>query len=535
MHIPTLKQLIEAMSGTEFYDKLTDPNFKYESLFQVKIPLEFINADKNIKTDLTLKVPINMSRLDRYVNSYIEIPADLKKKYDTYAFWYNNFNKMIFDSLDESDACLFLSACAFCSANTALDQNILEGAKLFSAVTDDFDRGAEGIKDLQAISSTISDNNSNENLAQLKQYVDRGSYYAALLAPKADYKGGTVMQGARKGQNDVFSEITVSNAKIPNFNMFVRYYLSHNGKVTKQQVMHDVKNNIIKIGGTKINSFFMNLLEPDYKWKKGEGIEITPATIDRWMIRVFFHEPLVQIVDELVENGIIQSDDASAKVKAKDTSGQAAEKHRKNIGAKRDKIINTLVMNLFGDDIVRQNIVRLMNQEAQKAGLNAQQLQALAWVQVREEFGEPKAKFAKFEDVMDFAQETTRKIFEMNKDLEFIKAVGEPMKGKFNDAIKTIRILALSPRFKFKNEKDVTDTIENRLNYEKVYYMPPKEAGKAKSAKTWLQTRIALKDNNTEADIFILSQSKKKPVVKITGLDRKNTLRKAVDWILANV
>ena len=530
-----ITELLEAMSGTEFYDKLTDPNFKYENLFQVKIPLEFINKDKNIKTDLTLKVPINMKRLDRYVNSYIELPADLKKKYDAYAFWYNNFNKMIFDSMDESDACLFLAACAFTSANTALDQNILEGAKLFSAVTDDFDRGAEGIKDLTDIASSVSDNNSNDNLGKLKQYVDRGSFYAALLAPKADYKGGTVMQGARKGQNDVFSEITVSNAKIPNFNMFVRYYLTHNGKVTKQQVMNDVRTNVIKVGGTKINSFFMNLLEPDYKWKKGEGIEITPATIDRWMIRVFFHEPLVQIVDELVEADVVQSDNDSAKVKPTDTPEKAADKHKKNIGAKRDKIINTLIMNLFGDDVVRQNIVRLMNQEAQKAGLNAQQLQALAWVQVREEFGEPKAKFSKFEDVMDFATETTKKIFEMNQDLAFIKAVGQPMKGKFNEAIKTIRILALSPRFKFKNPKDVTDTIENRGAYEKVYYMPPKEAGKAKSAKTWLQTRIALKDNNTEADVFILTQSKKKPVVKITGLDRKDTLRKSVQWILANV
>lgn len=533
--MPYITDLLEAMSGTEFYDKLTDPNFKYENLFQVKIPLEFINSNKNIKTDLTLKVPINMKRLDRYVNSYIELPADLKKKYDAYAFWYNNFNKLIFNSMDESDACLFLAACAFSSANTALDQNILEGAKLFSAVTDDFDRGAEGIKDLQSISSTISDNNSNVNLGQLKQYVDRGSYYAALLAPKSDYKGGTVMQGARKGQNDVFSEITVSNAKIPNFNMFVRYYLSHNGKVTKGQVMSDIKSNVIKIGGTKINSFFMNLIEPDYKWKKADGIEITPATIDRWMIRVFFHEPLVQIVDELVEAGIIQSDSDSAKIKPSDSPERSAEKHKKNIGNKREKIINTLIMNLFGDDVVRQNIVRLMNKEAIKAGLNAQQLQALAWVQIREEFGEPKAKFSKFEDVMDFATETTNKIFEINQDLAFIKAVGEPMKGKFNDAIKTIRILALSPRFKFKNAKDVTDTIENRLNYEKVYYMPPKEAGKAKSAKSWLQTRIALKDNNTEADIFILSQSKKKPVISVTGTDRKTTLRKAVDWILTNI
>jgi hypothetical protein len=539
-----LKQLIEAMSGTEFYDKLNDPNFKYESLFQVKIPLEFINPNKNIKTDLLLKVPINMKRLDRYVESYIKTSADLKKKYDSYAYWYNNFNKLIFDSLEESDACLFLAACAFTSANTALDQNILEGAKLFSAVLDDYGRGPEGIKDLQYIIANVKENNTNDSIAKLKSLVDRGSYYAALLAPKKDYKGGVVMQGARKGQNDVFSEITVSNAKIPNFNMFVKYYLDRNGQVTKEQVMADIRNGTIKVGGTKINSFMMNLIDPDYKWKSDEGISVSPATIDRWMIRVFFHEPLVDIVDELIDADIIVTDDKTAKIKPDDKKDVVVQKKEKAVGLRRDKILGILIMDLFSNDTVRQNIVRILNKESEKMGLNAQQLQALSWVQVREEFGEPKAKFAKFEDVMDFAKETTKKIFELNQDLDFIKAVGEPMKGKFNDAIRTIRILAKSPRFKFKNAQDVTDTIENRAAYEKVYYLPPKEVSRAKNPELWLQTRIALQDEKAtsvsmvgdrHADIFILSKSKKKPVHRVTGKDKKSTLKAAVRWILANV
>jgi hypothetical protein len=533
----TIQKLLEAISGTQFYDELTNPDFKYADLFQVKIPLEFVNPNKNIKTDLMLKVPINMKRIDRYVDTYIKSGADLRKKYDSFAYWYDNFNKLIFSSMDESDACLFLAACAFTSANTALDQNILEGAKLFSAVVDDFDRGEEGIKDLQYISNNIKDNNGNKDLAKLKALVDRGSFYAALLAPKADYKGGIVDQGPRKGQNDIFSEITVSNAKIPNFNMFVRYYLAHNGKVEKTQVMDDIKSGVIKVGGTKINSFLMNLMDPQYKWKLGEGEPITPATIDRWMIRVFFHGPLVEIVNELIEAGILVSDSKEARVKDSDKPEIAKTKIEKATFAKRDKIIGTLIMELFSDDVVRQNIVRILNKESAKAGLNAQQLQALAWVQVREEFGEPHAKFAKFEDVMNFAQETTKKIFDINQDLEFIKSVGEPMKGKFNEAIKTIRILAIAPRFKFKNASDVTDTIENRDLYSNVYYLPPKiaKAGSPGEAKLWTQTRIALRDDHQHADIYILSTSKKKPVHSVQGTDRKSTLKSAVHWILANV
>jgi len=540
-----LRELIEAVSGKEFYNQLANPNFKHENLFKIKIPLKFLNPGKNIKTDILMKVPVDMSTIDRYVDAYINSTAKLKKKYDSYAFWYNNFNKLIFESMDESDACLFLAACAFASANTALDQNILEAAKLFSAVVDDFDRGPQGIQDLKTIIMTIKDNNSNENIAKLEQLVANGSYYAAMLAPKLDYKGGKVPQGARKGQNDIFSEITVSNAKIPNFNMFVDYYLKHDGKVTKEQVMNDLRSGVIKVGGTKINSFFMNLMDPDYKWRVDEDSEeVSPATIDRWMIRVFFFKPLVEIVDELIDAEIVVSDnDENIRIKDTDSPEQVQTKRDRSITAKRKKLLGTLIMNMFSDDTVRQNIVKILNTEAKKAGLNAQQLQALAWVQVREEFGEPHAKFAKFEDVMDYAKETTAKIFEMNKDLEFIKVVGVPMKNKFNDAIRTIHILAKSPRFKFKDPKDVTDTIANRNNYEKVYYLPPKEAKKAKSSEDWLMTRIALKDepqvslrdNNRAADIFILSGSKTEPVHQVRGKDRKSTLKAAARWIFANI
>lgn len=529
----TLTELLEALSGTEFYDQLSDPNFKYQDMFKIEIPVKDLIKDKNVKTSIELKIPIDTSRIQRYVDAYIKPSAELKEKYDTYAYWYNNFNKLIFDSMEESDACLFLAACAFTSANTALDQNILEAAKLFAATISDFDRGSNGIKDLQFIVSQIKDNNTNENISKLEELVNRGSAYAALLAPKIDYKGGDVKQGARKGQIDIFSEITVSNAKIPNFNMFVDYYLKRGGKVTKAQVMADLRSGVMQVGGTKINSFLINLIDPDYKWRveKEGSITITPATIDRWMIRVFFYKPLSEIVDQFVDSGIISGKEdepeKAAKAKQRDTEKIVLEK--------KDKIMGTIIMKLFGDDKVRQNVVRILNMKSTSAGLNAQQLQALAWVQVREEFGEPKAKFAKFEDVMDYGDEASQKIFDINQDIDFIDSVGKPMKGRFNQAIRTINILSLSPRFKFKDPKDVTDTIENRNLYKKVYYLPPKEAKKAKAPVTWLQTRVALADSEQSASVFVLSKSKKTPVYIAKGENRVSTLRAAMNWIYANV
>lgn len=120
-------------------------------------------------------------------------------------------------------------------------------------------------------------------------------------------------------------------------------------------------------------------------------------------------------------------------------------------------------MTLFSNDEVRQNLVKLLNTIAKQAGLSSQQLQALAWVQVREEFGEPAVKFGNFEDVM-------KTVNEMNMDLNFLKEIqADKLFGKFNQAIKTINILSKTPIFKFKNASDVEFSIQNRSKYIKVY------------------------------------------------------------------
>lgn len=231
-----------------------------------------------------------MSMINRYIKTYVVSNLELKQKFDKFAYWYNNFNKLIFDSMSESDACLFLSACAFCSANTALDQNILEVAKLFSAVKSDYMSG--NIELLYKVINNIKSNTTQKDLDKLNSYVESGSMYASLLAPKL-LPGQIVQTGPYKGKDDVFSEITISNAKIPNFNKFVLYYLKNNGNVTKEKLINDLKYNNYNISGTKIFSFFINLIDPDYKWKIDDSHEgITPATIDRWMIRIFFYKPL---------------------------------------------------------------------------------------------------------------------------------------------------------------------------------------------------------------------------------------------------
>ncbi len=510
-------QLLEAMTGPEFYNQLTSPQFKPSDTFDVSIPFKFGNK----KIDIKIPISVDMRNLEQEVEQYLKAPPELRKKFDTYAYWYDNFNNLIFKNMPESDACLFLAACAYCSANTALDQNILEAAKLYTAVKHDFSMpgGKEVLKEL---ADNVKDNMDNETLAYLKSFSDKGSKYADLLTPKKDYKGGKVSAGARKGQDDVFSEITVSNAKIPNFNLFVKYYLVHNGNVTKETLFNDLKNGTLEIGGTKINSFFLNLIFPGQKWNN----QIDPATVDRWMIRVFFDKPLEKMASEEVVDWIQHVTDVSnIKVGKKDNAEDIARKRKALFEKNKGDIVNAAVMQLFGNDEVRQNLVKMLHEAGQKMGLTSYQLQALAWVNIRVRYKEPAAKFAKFEDVMDYAQEAAKGILQLSSTT--------------NSVMNTIKILSSGPRFKFKDKQDVVDTIQNAEKYEKVFYLPPKNDVEAKAkAKAemkevkWDKIRVALK-SNVAADIYDLSVSGKKPVHQVTGTDRRNVLVQSLKWVLS--
>ena len=469
--------LTEAMSGPEFYNRLTDPSFKPKDTFIVRLP--FVVDNK--KVDVQIPIKLEMDNLKHEVEQYLEAPPALQKKFDAYAYWYDNFNKLIFQSMSESDGCLFLAAVAYCSANTALDQNVLEAAKLFSAVKHDMAL-PNGTKLLDDLSAHVKDNTNNETLAYLKTFQNKGSQYADLLAPKKDYKGGVVPQGARKGQEDVFSEITVANAKIPNFNLFVKYYLTHQGNVSKNELYNDLKSGVLKIGGTKINSFFLNLIFPGYKWED----KVDPATIDRWMIRVFFDKPIAKMVeeDEDITDWIQHlTDQTQIKAGKKDTEETLLQKKAAMLEKNKAKVVEVAIMQLFGNNEVRQNLVKILNKEAEKMHLTAYQLQALAWVNIRIRYKEPAAKFAKFEDVMDYAKEAARGILNLDPNV--------------NDVLNTIKTLASGPRFKFKDKQDVVNTIQNRDLYEKVYFLPPKNDVEEKANQKSRDERPTLGKNES--------------------------------------
>jgi hypothetical protein len=514
----TLFSLInEALGGKEFYDQLVSPSFKTQDTFPVK--MDFVVDNK--KVEVVIPVKITMNNLKREVDAYMKAPPEMKAKLDTYAYWYDNFNKLVFQSMAESDACLFLAACGYCSANTALDQNILEAAKLYTAVKKDFET-EEGKQALSDIAANVKSNLKDKDLQFLSKYPN--SAYANLLLPKKDYSGKKIEKGAKKGQDDIFSEITVSNAKIPNFNTYVKYYLQHNGNVTKEELYKDLESGTFTISGTKINSFLINLIFPGKKWAG----KIDPATIDRWMIRVFFDEPLKHMVENDITDWIehLPDDDEENVDEAKpkkpkiSPEEQLLAKKKKALESKKNAIVNSIVMKLFGDDVIRQNLVKILHEEANKIGLTSYQLQALAWVNIRERYEEPAAKFAKFEDVMEYAKDAASTVMAMDPNT--------------NSVLNTIKILSSGPRFKFTNPQQVVDTIENADRYEKVYVLPPKIAKEKKdkgSTIDYTKIKVGMVSDN-KADIYNLKISKKKPIHSVDGSSRQETLKKVLDWIL---
>ena len=520
--ISLLSLLQEALSGKGFYDQLVSPSFRTQDTFPVKI--DFIVDNKKVEVSIPIK--ITMNNLKREVDQYLQAPGEMKTKLDTYAYWYDNFNKLVFESMGESDGCLFLAACGYCSANTALDQNILEAAKLYTAVKKDFG-SEEGKQALSDIAANVKSNLKDKDLAFLAKYPN--SAYANLLLPKKDYTGKKIEKGAKKGQDDIFSEVTVSNAKIPNFNTYVKYYLQHNGNVSKEELYKDLESGVFTISGTKINSFLINLIFPGKKWAG----KIDPATIDRWMIRVFFDEPLKNMVENDITDWIAhipddedeeeKVDEAKPKKPKKPKLSPEEEmlaKKKKSLEKKKNAIVNKIVMKLFGDDYIRQNLVKILHEEAQKIGLTSYQLQALAWVNIRERYDEPAAKFAKFEDVMEYARDAASTVMAIDPNI--------------NSVMNTIKILSSGPRFKFTNPQQVVDTIENAERYEKVYFLPPKIA-KAKKDKgstiDYTKIKVGMVSDN-KADIYNLKISKKKPIQSIDGANRAETLKKVLDWIL---
>ena len=502
-------------AGMKFYDSLVAKGYKKSQIFDVTIPVELLtNRQTKIsrQIDVLTNVPIDITMLDDFIEEFKkakEEDAELYQKYQVWANWYTNFHNLLYKSLPETDANLFLAAAAFASTNTTLDMNIFEAAKLYKAVKGDWVGNNATRQALKFVVNNVNSIDDQKSIDLLSKLANANCQYAAMLVPKRDVTDPNLKQ---------VREITVSQAKLTNFNNFVRYFIKRNGKVSKAQITSDLQSGTLDIGGTKVYSFFLNLIDPDYEWVGVEGEEnakIQPATIDRWMIRLFFTRTLRELVDELQEAGVVVDDRKAQEV-----------------------FISRAVMYLFNKDNVRSNIVKLMNEKLIEHHLDikAQQLQAFGWVKIREESGVPSADFASFEDVVKFTKQISDKIDQLNPELNFIKNVGHNAKQETKDVLASINLLAKIPRFNFKDEKEIERTIQNWKQFNPEYTLDKgKTPGTSMSIK---QGQSAMKDKYLLTPTEVESGIWQTPIkhddsilTTVRGTSRGNVIRVAKDWI----
>lgn len=513
------EQLEEAVSGKKFYDSLISKGHVKNEIFDVKIPVEYLKnagSNKARQSDVLTMVPIDSTLLEKYIREFKkakETNAELYDKYKKWSNWYNNFHELIFGALPETDACLFLSAVAFASPNTSLDVNIQEAAKLYRAVKDDWRKSNVTRKALLFIVNNITTIDNQINIDTLKKLANSNSSYASMLAPKRE----THTQDQKQ-----IREITVSRAKLNNYNNFVKYFIENNGKLTRQEILRDLQTGKLNIGGTKVYSFFINLINPNFEWTEIDGDEnakIQPATVDRWMVRIFFTRPLKNLIEELQDEGIIIINDEDA----------------------QDVFITEAIKNLNNRDDVRRAIVKLMNEklEKYKLDLKAQQLQAFGWVKIRTDFGLPSADFASFEDVVDFTKKISDRIDDINPELNFINNYGQDVKEETRKVLQSINLLAKMPRFNFKDEKDIENVMKNWKEFEKEYELDfsnkPKKpiamrTGHSKQKRKFLFSPFEVAPGVWKTPI----KSGGKVLVNVKGGSRNDVIKAATAWINKN-
>lgn len=509
--------LITVGAGKKFYDSLVSKGYKKEELFDVIIPIELLTNKKLKKSrqiDVVTKVPIDTSMIDEFIEEYKEAKEkdlELYQKFKRWSDWYVDFHNLIYNALPETDANLFLAAIAFTSVNTALDTNIFEAAKLYKAVKGDWTGGNATREALKFIVNNINSIDSQKDIDVLSKLANANSQYAALLVPKKDTTDSNQKQ---------IREITLSKAKLTNYNNFVKYFIKNEGKLSKEKILEDLKSGVLDVGGTKVYSFFINLIDPDFEWVSiDDGEEkIQPATVDRWMIRLFFIRPLKKLVEELQEENVIVDNKKA-----------------------QDVFISKAIMFLFTKDSVRSSIVKILNEKIKEYGLDlkAHQLQAFGWVKIREKSGVPSADFESFRDVVNFVKKISDKIDEINPELNFIKNTGEKIKQDVKDVIATINLLSKIPRFNFKNEDEIMRVIKNWKKFYPEYELNTNKGRvvlsvKSKSGSKKDRYFLYPKEDAKSGIWHTPIKHNKKTIANVRGTTRAKVIKAAKDWINVN-
>lgn len=231
-------------------------------------PIQEITDKERFDKGLAIKIDRNVH------NSLRKMIDDGMESKD----WYYEISNSIFESLGESEGCLFLLLLASTSPRNMLTTNFSEASLIYTGFKQDIEENEELL--MQFIYS-------NESAIDF-QYDEGSSWYDLnLVQSMAKYGDG--------GIKDV-------GAKLNNIKKSFKFYINSNANINKSQLLSYLSSRFNPYSKTikgiidfddltprrgKIYNFTMNLLEPDY------SVDIKNktwyfVTIDSWMIKAFY-------------------------------------------------------------------------------------------------------------------------------------------------------------------------------------------------------------------------------------------------------
>lgn len=304
--------LVQRSIKEAFMDRIVDPEKKqklYERNYLIKVDPDLLDS----------------------VEQFVQEGLELKN-------WYHTMSDTVFDSLGESDGCLFLMLLASTSPQNMLTKNLIEASQVFIAFKKDFKNNREQLEEF-----IMSDKNKADAILD-----DLLHNFGDLYLHREAFFGN--------------SPLDVATSKVKNIKNTCELYLINNGNVTKEDALEYIttgidtdakyKKDILKkdapIRALKVLNFAVNLIEPDYKFNN----DWYAVTIDTWMIRFFY--PYM--------------------------GGQEFEKTRSGIFRSPDRYFD---------------LVDLISDKAKELGMEPNQLQASIWVSKLKSEGKNVTSFQK--------------------------------------------------------------------------------------------------------------------------------------------
>lgn len=239
--------LVQRSIKEAFMDRITDPEKKkklYERNYLVKVDPEVLDS----------------------VEEFVQEGLELKN-------WYHDMSQTVFNSLGESDGCLYLMLLASTSPQNMLTKNLIEASQIFVAFKKDWKNNRERLKEFIMSDKNKADGILDDLLHNFEDLHMFDSFYGN--AP-----------------------IDIARSKIKNVKNTCELYIINNGNVTKEDALEYItsgvdteaqyKKDIFKkdapVRALKVMNFAVNLIEPDYKFNN----DWYAVTIDTWMIRFFY-------------------------------------------------------------------------------------------------------------------------------------------------------------------------------------------------------------------------------------------------------